>query len=113
MKIHAVIQKALADPIYAAELAAKAGRASEASGRKQIMQGDEWHDLLQEFASTPEELGRLLLSGTLAPEDQTSTTLTSLSTTFTVTTLTTLACSTTSTTTTSTTTSLTTTTHTE
>lgn len=113
MKIHAVIQKALADPIYAAELAAKAGRASEASDRGRPLQGDEWHELLKEFAASPEELGRLITSGTLMPEDQTTTTLTSLSTTFTVTTLTTIACSITTTTTTSTTTGTTTTTHTE
>ena len=101
MKVDSVIKKALADPVYAAELAAKAGRASAAFDRAPQVQGEAWHELLKEFASTPEELGKLLADpsmpggGPTLPATGTGTT-----TTITIATLTTLPCGFTTTTTT-------------
>jgi hypothetical protein len=93
--IQDVIDRALQDPIYAAELAAKAGKASRASGEEDL-RGDAWTALLQEFADSPEDLARM--TGALDQEFATTGT-----TTTTITTTTSLPCSITTTTTTTTT----------
>ena len=101
MRIHAVIERALADPEFAAGLAKKARNASaELSTRGDGVSptaGEAWDELLAEFADGPEELGRLTsaMHSPLAAH-----TWTTMTTTTTITTTTTLACTTTTTTTT-------------
>jgi hypothetical protein len=109
VKLQSVIDRALQDPIYAAELAAKAGLASRGGGSLQA-QGEEWRDLLAEFADGPEELGRLMASDQTTTKGEFFPTGTTTTTTTTITTTTSLPCGiTTTTTTTTVTTTLTTT----
>jgi hypothetical protein len=110
MDIQTVIDRALGDPIFAAELAAKAGKASKARSTQRYggLHGDEWEDLLSEFADSPQELARMLSSATEF-DDQAITTATTGTTTTTITTTTSLPCGITTTTTTTTTTTVTTT----
>jgi hypothetical protein len=110
MDIQKVIDRALDDPIFAAELAAKAGKASKARStqRSQVgLHGDEWENLLAEFAESPQELAQLLSSG--ETREDAITTATTGTTTTTITTTTSLPCGITTTTTTTTTTTGTTT----
>jgi hypothetical protein len=100
--VQKVIDRALADPVYAAELAAKAGRASQTAGTTATLDSNPWSDLIAEFADSPEELAHLMPTfddKTKAPEVGATTT----TTTTTITTTTSLPCGITTTTTTTTT----------
>lgn len=112
MDIQGVVDRALDDPIFAAELAAKAGKASRAMSTREAasapgLHGDEWEDLLAEFAESPQELARML--STVSQQEAGVTTATTGTTTTTITTTTSLPCGITTTTTTTTTTTGTTT----
>jgi hypothetical protein len=103
MKLQEVIDRALGDPVFAAELAAKAGKAARSSrGIPTDFTADAWHELLEEFADSPEELARLVNVG-IDNEKAGPTTGTTTTTTTTITTTTTPFCATTTTTTTTTT----------
>lgn len=111
MDIQKVVDRALDDPVFAAELAAKAGKASRARSTREGastpgLHGDEWEDLLAEFAESPRELARMLSS---VSQQDAVTTATTGTTTTTITTTTSLPCGITTTTTTTTTTTGTTT----
>jgi len=60
MKLQEVIDRAVQDPIFAAELAGKAGRASRSGYSRESVRGEAWTDILNEFAETPDELARLV-----------------------------------------------------
>jgi hypothetical protein len=111
VRINEVIDRALKDPVYASELAAKAGRVSRAAGgvTSDSPRGDEWRVLLAEFADGPEELARLIPTDDPKTMKEGITTATTGTTTTTITTTTTLPCAITTTTTTTTTTTITTT----
>jgi hypothetical protein len=100
MKLQDVIDRAVKDPIFAAELAGKVGRAARSGTTRESIRGEAWTDALNEFAETPEELARLVATA----DDETSPWWT---TTITTTTLTTTTMFCTTTTTTSVTTTLT------
>jgi hypothetical protein len=108
VKIQEVIDRAITDPIFAADLAAKAGTASREMAQlgQRLPSGDAWEELLGEFADSPEELSQLVSLG--QAEEEAVTTTTSITTLTTTTTVTTLACTVTTTTTTTGTTTLTT-----
>lgn len=104
MKIQPVIDRALKDPVFAAELAAKAGRASRDSATRSAadgLAGDAWEDLLRHFADSPEELARLTAPVAESDARGITTTFTTTTTT-TITTTTSLPCGITTTTTTTT-----------
>jgi hypothetical protein len=95
MNIHDVIDRATKDPVYAAELAAKAGKAARTKlhSMQDLAQGP-WADVLAEFADGPEDLGRL----TARFDEQDGSTWTTTSITSTTLTTTTWWCTTTTTT---------------
>jgi hypothetical protein len=107
MKIQEVIDQALRDPVYAAELLAKAGNASRELRPGEAPSGEAWEALVGEFAETPAELARFMSIRSNQKDGTTTVGTTTTTTTFTTTT--TLACTVTTTTTTTGTLTLTTT----
>jgi hypothetical protein len=99
MKIQEVIDRALQDPQFAADLQAKALAAGRAGAR-----GQEFKDLLGEFASSPQELANfdrvMNIQGVNVGQDAVGTTTATV--TLTGLTVTTVVCTTTTTTTTTT-----------
>ncbi|MPZ96113.1 MAG: hypothetical protein GEU96_14680 [Propionibacteriales bacterium] len=101
MKIQPVIDRALQDPVFAAELASAAGKVSQQASpdAESVADGTPWRELMTYFADGPEELAKLAPTREGGGEEWAPTT----TTTTTITTTTSLPCGITTTTTTTTT----------
>jgi hypothetical protein len=101
MKIQPIIDRALQDPVFAAELASAAGKVSQqaAPEAESVADGTAWRELMSYFADSPAELARLAPAREGGGEEWAPTT----TTTTTITTTTSLPCGTTTTTATTTT----------
>lgn len=59
MKFQDVINRAIADPTFAAQLHEQAKAAARATETRKRTGGKEWEDLLRNFAESPQELAQL------------------------------------------------------
>ncbi|MEW6632501.1 MAG: hypothetical protein AB1440_16660 [Pseudomonadota bacterium] len=79
MKVHAVVSRAITDPLYALELSGKASEASRKYREKGVVERADWEGVLAEFAESPEELSRMFVKEKLG-EDGTTWTITTTAT---------------------------------